>query len=52
MVGSGGRVTRWDGLAWIAEPTTTLLAFHDVLGVGDTLWAVGEGGLIARRPLP
>lgn len=50
VVGYGARVARADGARWrreaLADEARDLNAIH---GDGDEVWAVGAGGLIARR---
>ncbi len=53
---SGPRVLRWDGRSFgpYGEPGREgddVLEVHGVAVTGETVWAVGEAGLVARRPV-
>lgn len=47
--GSGPAVLRYDGEGWTRFATGATGALWWVHGLGDTLWMVGEGGLILRH---
>jgi hypothetical protein len=50
IVGSGGTVLHWDGLAWAVQDTPTDEDLWGVWGASpDDLWAVGGGGLQAGQ---
>ncbi len=47
VVGNGGFVSRWNGLAWTSLPTGTSLALRAVWGSSpNDVWVAGEGGVL------
>jgi hypothetical protein len=49
LTGRGGDVWRWDGGRWQAEPAPRLERLNALHGVGETVLAVGEHGLMIQR---
>jgi len=47
VVGDGGTIRRWNGVAWAPHTSNTTAHLRGVWGTGTTnVWAVGDGGTI------
>ncbi len=47
VVGNGGFVARWNGVAWSTLPTGTSLALRAIWGASpNDVWIAGEGGVL------
>jgi hypothetical protein len=51
-VGFNGTLLRYDGKTWSPDTSGTTASLEDVWGIGDTVWAVGDSGVILRLVLP
>jgi len=48
-VGFNGTILHYDGTTWSAEASETTETLLDVWGGGNSMWAVGDSGIILRK---